>query len=85
MVLLQNERLKIVGSLALAGVLKAELRNFTVKINLRGHASFEAGAAAGDLWREGAHDDLILAVALGCWYAEHGTPAAPSIWSPFDD
>jgi hypothetical protein len=21
-------------------------------------------------WREGSHDDLVLAVALACWYAE---------------
>ena len=23
-------------------------------------------------WREGQHDDLVLAVALAVWFAEHG-------------
>jgi hypothetical protein len=33
------------------------------KVNLAtGHDSYEA-------WREEAHDDLVLAVSLACWYA----------------
>jgi hypothetical protein len=43
----------------------------------KGGAAFqvEITAAADDLygaWREGAHDDLALAVALTCWYGEQG-------------
>ena len=39
-----------------------ELAQFKVKINIStGHDSYEA-------WREGDHDDLVLAVALACWY-----------------
>ena len=37
-----------------------ELREMQVKVSLGGHESFEA-------WRSGAHDDLVLAVALACW------------------
>ena len=37
-----------------------ELREMKVKVTLGGHESFEA-------WRSGAHDDLVLAVALACW------------------
>ena len=37
-----------------------ELREMRVKVSLGGHESFEA-------WRSGAHDDLVLAVALACW------------------
>lgn len=63
-------RLQFVEGLPFAETVKAELRNFQAKITERGHASFEAGNTAGGLWREGAHDDLVLAVALACWYAE---------------
>ena len=33
-----------------------------VKVSASGHESFAA-------WREGTHDDLVLAVALACWRA----------------
>jgi hypothetical protein len=40
--------------------------NFRVKIDpLTAHDSYGA-------WREGQHDDLVLAVALAVWFAEHG-------------
>lgn len=58
---LQNERLKIASSLELAGTLKAELLNFKVKVDPKtAHDSYEH-------WREGDHDDLVLAAALACW------------------
>jgi hypothetical protein len=42
--------------------LKKELLNFKRKINLKtGHDSYEH-------WREGDHDDLVLACALACWW-----------------
>jgi len=62
-VLVQGERLKIASSLEHAQTLKQEILNFRVKTNERtGNESFEA-------WREGDHDDLVLATALACWYA----------------
>jgi hypothetical protein len=64
LVLMQNGQLKIAEGLALAPVLKKELLNFKVKINIAtGHGSYEA-------WREGDHDDLVLAVAMACWTGE---------------
>jgi hypothetical protein len=39
------------------------MTNFQVKISQTGHDSYGA-------WREGTHDDLLLAVALACWAAE---------------
>lgn len=65
-VLLQNQRLKIAEELPLASVLSQELRNFRAKISLGGHDSY----GAGDDWREGNHDDLVLATAMAAWYAE---------------
>ena len=30
-----------------------------------------------DTWREGVHEDLVLAVALACWQAEREPPWGP--------
>lgn len=66
--LFQSERLKIAEGLAEGPVLVNELVNFKVKVNLAtGHDSYEA-------WRESVHDDLVLAVALACWYGENRPP-----------
>jgi len=63
-VLLQSGRLKIARSLEHAETLRAELLNFRVKINIAtAHDSYEA-------WREGDHDDLVLATALAAWRAQ---------------
>jgi hypothetical protein len=61
-VLLQSSRLKIAASLPDAITLQHELENFQVKITGAGNDTYGA-------WREGAHDDLVLAVALACWGA----------------
>ena len=63
-VLFQSERLKAAESLPLARTFVNELLGFKVKINIRGHDSYEA-------WREGVHDDLVLAVSLAAWYGQH--------------
>src|SRR5262245_56965307 len=60
-VLLQNQRLKIAESLPEAATLVRELSTFQVKITLAANESFGA-------WREGAHDDLVLATALATWW-----------------
>jgi hypothetical protein len=65
-VLLQSGRLRIGADLPLASMLTTELQNFKVKISLAGHDSYGAGAD----WREGNHDDLVLALALALWHAE---------------
>jgi hypothetical protein len=48
-------------------VLTDELQGFQVKVETSshgGHARFEH--------RQGEHDDLVLALAMALWYAEHG-------------
>lgn len=73
-VLLQAGHLTIAAGLPEAATLQRELLAFRVKINLAtGHDSYEA-------WREGDHDDLVLAVGLACWYARHGRPAPAEVW-----
>lgn len=64
-VLLQNGLLAIRKALQFAPVLRSELQNFKVEITRSGHDTYEA-------WREGDHDDLVLALAMACWFAEHG-------------
>jgi len=61
-VYLQNGRLKIAEQLPEAETLTRELQNFSVKINDNAHDSYGA-------WREGTHDDLILAASLALWAA----------------
>jgi hypothetical protein len=59
-------------------VLRKELTNFKAKISLSGHDSYGAGSGT-DEWREAPHDDLVLSVALGIWYAEHEAAGFPSV------
>ena len=66
-VLLQSERLKIARALQEAETLTAELLAFKVSVSLKGHDSY--GNDVGP-WRENPHDDLVLAVALACWFGE---------------
>ena len=40
-----------------------ELLSFQVKISVSGHDTYGA-------WREGTHDDLVLATALAVWVGE---------------
>jgi hypothetical protein len=59
--LLQTGRLKIADSLPLADVLRRELLAFKVKMTPGGQETYESA-------REGDHDDLVIAVALACWF-----------------
>ena len=70
-VLLQGQRLAIASALPDAATLTRELLAFQVQINpATAHDSYGA-------WREGAHDDLVLAAALAVWYGEHEPPPRP--------
>jgi len=84
-VLLQNQRLKVAPG-PLSDTLAKEMLNFKVKIDpLTAHDSYSA-------WREAEHDDLVLAVALACWYGEKVKkkkitfgPCPVAIGSTFED
>ena len=62
-VLLQQRRLKIAASLPEAKTLTEELLNFRYKITEASNLTYES-------WREGAHDDLVLALSLAVWEAK---------------
>jgi hypothetical protein len=61
-VLLQNGQLQIAQGLREAATLQKELAGYQRRVTLAAHEQFGA-------WREGQHDDLLLALALACWYA----------------
>lgn len=70
-VALQSRRLRIAEGLDQARVLVEELLNYRVRVSVAtGHESF-------DTWREGVHDDLVLALALAVWQA--GRPRLPFV------
>lgn len=55
-------RLAVSEKLPEARTFQEELRNFRMRITNDANLTYGA-------WREGAHDDLVLAVALSCWAA----------------
>jgi hypothetical protein len=73
-VLLQTRRLRFAAEMPHVKTLVEELLKFEVKITEAGHDTYGS-------WREGAHDDLVFAVALACWIAERfgGAPQRPRL------
>lgn len=63
--LLQSGRLKVADSLPQAELLRKEMLEFKVKMTPTGQETYESA-------RERGHDDLVIAVALACWY-RHST------------
>ena len=73
--LLEDRRLKVARSLPETRTLVNELLNFKIEITPSAHETFGA-------WRHGQHDDLVLAVALACWWAEGTRQCHPSAFQP---
>lgn len=74
-VLLQSRELKIAAELPEAETLVAELQNFRYEITRSGNDTYAA-------WREGDHDDLVLAVALAVWALKKASPPSPAYPAP---
>lgn len=62
LIMFQSGRLLISDQLPYAQVLRDELINF--------HPTTKAGKTTYEIWREREHDDLVLALAIACWYAD---------------
>jgi hypothetical protein len=60
--LLQERRLVVAKGLKEAKTLERELSAFSVKISQKGNDTYEAA-------KESDHDDLVMALALACWWA----------------
>lgn len=63
LLLFQQGRIKVARSLHHAETLMAELEAMRMRITASGNDQYGA-------YGEGEHDDLVLALALGVWYAE---------------
>jgi hypothetical protein len=61
---LQTGELKVAAGLSDAGTLQEELKDFQRKVSDAGSATYNA--------RTGAHDDVVLAVAIALWWAPSG-------------
>jgi hypothetical protein len=61
-VMLEKKELGLPANLGATRMLTKELQDFQERMTGRGGASFGA-------WREGQHDDLVIAAALACWRA----------------
>jgi hypothetical protein len=68
--LLQRRELQIAKGMKFGPVLAREMAEMRVKITPSGNEQY-------GVWREGEHDDLVLAVALACWGARKAWPCAP--------
>lgn len=62
--LLQQRRLQVAAGLPAAATLTRELQQFQVKVTPAANEIYGA-------WREGAHDDLVLAVCCAAWIGEN--------------
>jgi hypothetical protein len=63
---LQSGRLRIGAKLPHAATLQKELRDFRVKISKAANETYDS--------REGAHDDLVLSLAIALFASEHPAP-----------
>ncbi len=68
--MLQTRRFKFAEALPEAATLISEMQNFQLTITEQAHDTYEG--------RRGAHDDLLLAVALGLWAGQVNKPTEPS-------
>ena len=63
--LLHSRRLQVAPALPESAMLVRELAAFQLKVSAASKEELDA-------WREGAHDDLVLAVAVAAWLGERG-------------
>ncbi|MFN0170643.1 MAG: hypothetical protein ACKV22_29835 [Bryobacteraceae bacterium] len=66
-VLLEQGKLAAVRRLPLAHAFLRELNDFEARVSVSGRPSYGA-------FRDNAHDDLVIAVALAAWYCRYSHP-----------
>lgn len=73
----QSGSLRIAADLEHAPTLSRELAEMRRKLSINGNAQY-------GVWRDGEHDDLVLALAIAVWQADRKSLAAPAP-APADD
>ena len=73
-VLMQTGGLQFAKGMKFGVELAAEMAAMEVRVSPAGREQYGA-------WREGAHDDLVFAVALSCWGAAKAYPRSEGWWS----
>jgi len=63
--LLASGRLRIAEGMKLSETLRKEMQTYKLKFSKSGKDTYEAH-------KDSDHDDLVVAVAMACWYAERG-------------
>jgi hypothetical protein len=64
--MLHTKELRFAAALTEAGAMAEELKDFRRKVSDAGRSTYAA--------RTGRHDDLVLAVAIGCWWISRPPP-----------
>jgi hypothetical protein len=72
--MLHTGTLRFAAALTEAGTMKDELLDFRRKLSDAGRATYAA--------RTGRHDDLVLAVAIGCWWIAR-PPPPPAVFGSY--
>jgi hypothetical protein len=70
--LLHRGVLRFASALSEADAMRDELKDFRRKLSDAGRATYGA--------RIGTHDDLVLAVGIGCWWASRPSPSVGMGW-----
>jgi hypothetical protein len=65
--LFEHHRIRIAEHTVATGELIDELSNYTISLSAAGRVTYRPGQTSG-------HDDLVLALALAAWTAEHKKP-----------
>jgi hypothetical protein len=73
--LLHNGELVFAKALPMAPAMETELKDFRRFVSAAGRSSWEA--------RSGAHDDLVLATGLACWWANRSVGSVGAGWGRY--
>ena len=65
-VAMQTNKLKVAKKLPLIATFVEELENFKMRTPVL--------KPDDEVWREGQHDDLVFAVGIASWWADHNIP-----------
>lgn len=69
--LMESRRITFAATMQFAAEIKRELADYRLRVTRAANTTFDAKA--------GSHDDLLVAIALACWFGERGQ-RTPNVW-----